>query len=328
MATSYAALEREHRELLLAMLDSPPGPVAERDLAAALRRHTDERLPEGAGRPRRPARRPLPAGDRMRVDWVHPSWRDLVIDVAGANADERRRFLSRCGVDGAAVALSSEGGSAGERERPLLQGDADWDALGDGLHHLCAELDEAEAIRLLHVLAEAGDDAEVRALAALVLKRLGWSGKAVSVDAIGAWAAVSANLDPRPEPPAVAMTWLELEPSHAPETPEELERMADWLRLAELLTEHDAGADRGPRASRSATRRCWRPSRPTRRATSRVLERELRIESLARLAALDEALSGRGAERVAGAHLRGGRAVPDGMPTANGFPIERVLRDL
>ena len=42
MAASYRALEREHRELLLAMLDSPPGPVAERDLAAALRRHTSD----------------------------------------------------------------------------------------------------------------------------------------------------------------------------------------------------------------------------------------------------------------------------------------------
>ena len=40
MATSYAALDPEHRQLLLAMIDSPPGPVAERDLAAALRRHS------------------------------------------------------------------------------------------------------------------------------------------------------------------------------------------------------------------------------------------------------------------------------------------------
>ena len=46
MAASFAALEREHRELLLAMLDSPPGPVAERDLAAALRRHATSGLPK------------------------------------------------------------------------------------------------------------------------------------------------------------------------------------------------------------------------------------------------------------------------------------------
>jgi hypothetical protein len=49
MAASYRALEREHHELLLAMLDSPPGPVAERDLATALRRHAE------AGCPKAPA---------------------------------------------------------------------------------------------------------------------------------------------------------------------------------------------------------------------------------------------------------------------------------
>jgi hypothetical protein len=46
MRTSFAAIEHEHRELLYAMLDSPPGPVAERDLAAALRRHATDGLPK------------------------------------------------------------------------------------------------------------------------------------------------------------------------------------------------------------------------------------------------------------------------------------------
>jgi hypothetical protein len=45
MAASYAALGHEHQELLLAMLDCPPGPVAERELAAALRRHASSGLP-------------------------------------------------------------------------------------------------------------------------------------------------------------------------------------------------------------------------------------------------------------------------------------------
>jgi len=40
MFASWAALEPEHRELLLSLLDSPPGPVSERDLADALRRHS------------------------------------------------------------------------------------------------------------------------------------------------------------------------------------------------------------------------------------------------------------------------------------------------
>jgi hypothetical protein len=263
----------------------------------------------------------------MRVDWVHPSWRDLVIDSLANDAGERCRFLRRSGVDGAAIALSSEGGAAGERARPLLQSDSDWDALGDGLYTLCADLDEAEAIRLLDVIAAAGDDDEVKALAGLVLKRLGWSGQAVSVDAIGAWTAVSAKLDPRPEPPAVAMTWLELEPSHAPETPEELERMADWLRLAELLSERAPALIEGlgfPQryeevleAFASSTPRDEPP-----------LERELRIESLARLAGLDEALSGRALNESLALSFEGAEEVPDELPATNGFPIERVLRDL
>jgi hypothetical protein len=263
----------------------------------------------------------------MRVDWVHPSWRDVVIESLAGHAGERRAFLSRCGVDGAAVALSSEGGSGGERERPLLKSDRDWDALGDGLHHRCAELDEADAIRLLHVLAEAGDDAEVRALAELVLKRLGWSGKAVSVDAIGAWAALSANLEPRPEPPAVAMTWLELEPAHAPETPEELERMADWLRLAELLTERTPELIEGlgfPQRY-EAVLEAFTTATPR---DEPVLERELRIESLARLAALDETLSGQALNESLALTYEVAEPIPDGLPTSNGFPIERVLKDL
>jgi hypothetical protein len=44
MAASFAALEPEHRELLVALLDSPPGPVPERELAEALRRHAPSGL--------------------------------------------------------------------------------------------------------------------------------------------------------------------------------------------------------------------------------------------------------------------------------------------
>jgi hypothetical protein len=263
----------------------------------------------------------------MRVDWVHPSWRDLVIESLAADPQERRRFLRRCGVDGAAIALSTEGGASGERARPLLQRDADWDALGDGLYALCADLDEAEAIRLLDVLAAAGDDAEVKALSELVLKRLGWSGQAVSVDAIGAWAAVSARLDPRPEPPAVAMTWLELEPSHAPETPEELERMADWLRLAELLSARAPELIEGlgfPHRYEEVLE-AFATSTPR---DEPPLERELRIESLARLAGLDEQLSGRALNESLALSFENAEQVPDELPASNGFPIQRVLRDL
>jgi hypothetical protein len=46
MAASFSSLASEHRDLLIAMLDTPPGPVSERDLADALRRHHDGALPK------------------------------------------------------------------------------------------------------------------------------------------------------------------------------------------------------------------------------------------------------------------------------------------
>jgi hypothetical protein len=44
MARSLDALADEHRDLLVALLDTPPGPVPERELVAALRRHHDGSL--------------------------------------------------------------------------------------------------------------------------------------------------------------------------------------------------------------------------------------------------------------------------------------------
>ena len=56
MATSFHTLEAEHKDLLVAMLDAPPGPVPERELVDALRRHHDGAL-------RRP---PVELVDRLR----------------------------------------------------------------------------------------------------------------------------------------------------------------------------------------------------------------------------------------------------------------------
>jgi hypothetical protein len=255
----------------------------------------------------------------VRVDWVHPSWRDLVIDSLGKDPAARRRFLRRCGVDGAAIALFNE--------RPLLREDADWDALGDGLYHLCADIDEPEAVRLLHVLAEARDGRELEALAELVLKRLGWAGRAVGVDAIGAWMALAARLESAPDPPAVAMTWLELEPHRAPETPDELERMADWLRLAEILSEREPELLRrlGFPARHEAVLEAFATAAPY---DEPPIERELRLDALQRLAVLDPALTAPAISEWIALSFEAPPEAGTAMPLSRGFPVERVLRDL
>src|SRR5262249_39233252 len=132
MAASYHALAPEQQALLLAMLDSPGGPVPERELARAARRHADGPLQRSPGElVDRLADHFLRSVPPASVAWVHPSWRDLLIDELAGDAASRLAFLSRCGLDGALVALSVGGGPAGERRLPLLRADADWDALTD-----------------------------------------------------------------------------------------------------------------------------------------------------------------------------------------------------
>jgi hypothetical protein len=190
----------------------------------------------------------------MRVEWVHPSWRDLVIDHLSSNHDARERFLRNCSVHGALLALSLAGGHGGERELPLLKDDTDWDALTDRLYTLVPELEPAELLGLIDALALTIHDLsatptapEANALATAVLARLTtvWTTtrKPIALPALEAWFTLTGRLSSKPEPPAIAVTWAELLPTAAPHPTDgaSLERFADWLTLAELLIDYDPG---------------------------------------------------------------------------------------
>jgi len=248
MAASFAALGPEHRALLVALLDVPPGPVDERRLAASLRRHAPAALP----------RSPHDLVDRLtdhfvrlegtRITWVHPSWRDLVIDALAADGERRRAFLAAAETDGLLLALSVAGGARGERKLPLLREDRDWDALGDRLAAVCREVEEGDAARLLAGLAEAARAADAPALAelepigALVLRRLArrWDAerRALRVDVLESWFALSRELADRTPPPSLDATWVEL----MPDEDADAARLDDWLALAEVLDEFAPGA--------------------------------------------------------------------------------------
>jgi Novel STAND NTPase 3 len=224
MAASFDALPAEHRALLVALVDAPPGPVPERELAAAARRHAP------AGLPRPPAELVDRLTDHFvravpptSVTWVHPSWRDLVIDRLAADADARRLFLERCGIDGALLALSRGGGETGERSRPLLVVDADWDALAERLHELAPELADPDVLRLLSLLwdgllhrreEETGELAAVAATALAAVARTWERGTSfASAELLRHWRAVAGLLD---EPPAAPVAPRLLAPPPAP----------------------------------------------------------------------------------------------------------------
>lgn len=89
--------------------------------------------------------------NEQRYDWVHPSWRDVVIEYLMSHPADRRRFLSRCGVPGLELALSVSGGRAGERRLPLLVSPEDWTAVRVRAAQLIPQVCPSEQEQLLGV---------------------------------------------------------------------------------------------------------------------------------------------------------------------------------
>jgi hypothetical protein len=185
----------------------------------------------------------------MRVAWVHPTWRDLVIERLAGDAVLRCHFLSHCGPHGVALALSTWGGAEGERQLPLIASDEDWDAIGDRIYALAPELEAREAATVLtavdHALEAVLDDAmlagEGAALARTALERFGelWGDvhTTVALSCIDAWLSVAARLNPRPWPTFLSATWANLLPTRLPGLNDlpEMQRFADWRTLCGLV---------------------------------------------------------------------------------------------
>ncbi|MGZ4202427.1 MAG: nSTAND3 domain-containing NTPase [Thermoleophilaceae bacterium] len=242
MAESLHALEPEQRDLLIAMLDAPPVTVTKRELTAAVRRHHDG----GLAHP--PAELVEGLADHFlrvsdgSVSWVHPSWRDLVIDELASGPALRAHFLSHCELEGVLLAISSEGGAEGTRAFPLMAQDSDWDALCDRVWRLVSELEEHDLSRLLWSLAAAVGSAdgsaqskEVDSLGGNALTALGrrYHGQAAPIQVVEPWFELAYSVEGGDTPPAEAL-WIELLPT-PPLTREDLDAVQDWVRLAELL---------------------------------------------------------------------------------------------
>src|SRR5439155_7968902 len=68
-------------------------------------------------------------GDYEYVDWIHPSYRDLVIDELTNDLQLQTIFLNNASLQGLQLALSEAGGASGARDFPFLGSDASWEAL-------------------------------------------------------------------------------------------------------------------------------------------------------------------------------------------------------
>lgn len=148
------------------------------------------------------------------VAWVHPSFRDVVIDDLMRSPADRRAFLKACDPTGLQLALSSAGGIDGERRRPLLQDEADWDVVARRVSDLIRPGGFAVGRDLLSALEAAlvdDDGPDVQRLAATALdatlERWATAGGAISVEELEFFYRLTVRVAPLRPSPDLELTW-------------------------------------------------------------------------------------------------------------------------
>ena len=136
MRKSYRQLDDEQRSVLVAMLDCERSPAIA-NLERATARFRQPRRPiqeevnllrEGFLQDSAANTSPLWANSQpvAGVDWIHPSYRDLVIEELERDAPASEHFLQNCSWVGLQLTLSIAGGDKGQRRYPLMTTDKSW----------------------------------------------------------------------------------------------------------------------------------------------------------------------------------------------------------
>jgi hypothetical protein len=148
MRKSYRQLDEEQRSVLVAMLDCERSPTVE-EVETATKRFQQPRRPiqeeinllkEGFLQESNPNSHPgRHLSSTAGVDWIHPSYRDLVIEELERDAPASEHFLQKCSWVGLQLTLSIAGGDKGQRRYPLMTSDKSWMILENRLISLLKE---------------------------------------------------------------------------------------------------------------------------------------------------------------------------------------------
>ena len=76
------------------------------------------------------------------ADWIHPSYRDLVIDELAADPGLRMQFLKKASLEGVKLAVSDTGGRDGLRRLPLMVSAESWEILEERALAIVRDLDK------------------------------------------------------------------------------------------------------------------------------------------------------------------------------------------
>lgn len=87
-----------------------------------------------------------------RVDWMHPSYRDLIIDELIGNREFRIQFLKAANIQDLSFALSTSGGADGTKQMPLIVDEESKQIVADRFLEISKKSTDYEIWRLLEIL--------------------------------------------------------------------------------------------------------------------------------------------------------------------------------
>jgi hypothetical protein len=222
---SYSKLPSPHKWVLISLLESSRTPTAgivkkAFETRCPLELREDNSFPEildelteafvkQVDRPGKPD---------QQIDWIHPSYRDVVIDHLAASPNLQLAFLEKSELPGIKLALSEGGGAQGNRSFALLAAAGAWEAL-KGRCRAIVEGDLGQnVVELLETLRHAALTApdakskkEILACLGDVLPRIrsGWDaqGKELNPYFLGTYCRASALIVPLPPLPNLLPSW-------------------------------------------------------------------------------------------------------------------------
>lgn len=169
------------------------------------------------------------------IEWIHPSYRDLVINELEKDEATATQFLSKCSLPGIRLALSVAGGATGTRRFPLMSGPESWSILLQRALQLIRESDDEVTIWMLLPimrtgLASAGDEPQTADYLSRILEQCCREAKAQldkmnkPIFSLALKEVFDSTMMLKPPPPL---------PSMSPSLKNVEERFAETVKLAE-----------------------------------------------------------------------------------------------
>jgi len=275
MRKAFASLPLSHKWMLIAMLDAGDLVVAE-----TVEQFYQQNCPERNQEPFLEVledlvgsfiRAQIAVGGRnekpWRLDWIHPSFKDLVIEELSRYPRIRDTFLKVMSMPGLRIAISTSGGPEGRRVFPFLISKQNWEVFRKRCISIAANASQDEIASLLLVLTDAHSNApndKTRLQAERIIEetcskvRTRWDsqGTAISSDALSAYCEAGRRLVEMPDLPTIGLSWREKESRVRKELHEiesiyslDLGHVYDWARFARIVMDFEPWRIQGDRFS-------------------------------------------------------------------------------